>query len=369
MQSFSTHNSGWLSTLRAAGRALIEASSPNAHEERTPRPSDDFATLKREVSELGLLRRDPSSYRWIIARTFALTLLAWSALALARDTALVWLIAPLLAFASGQLVLLAHDAAHHAIFRDDDRNDLLALATINLLNGGSYTWWTASHNAHHARSNYRGLDPDIDYPMFAFDLAQAREKSPTFAPILARQHWLAPFMLAGVALNLRIYGLVHLLTARVRWRERVAFALHWIAYPLAMLSLLGPWRALAMIALHQALFGVYVGSITVANHWAMPMPEPSSLGFVEHQVSTSRNISGKFLADLWFGGLNLQIEHHLFPAMPRENLRHAAPLVQAYCEQHKIPYVERSLLDAYREIYRVMRDVARSVREARGDAR
>ncbi|MFO0559116.1 MAG: acyl-CoA desaturase [Polyangiales bacterium] len=369
MQSFSSPTAGGITAIRAAIRALVDASAPVPVDEDQPRPSDDFATLKREVSERGLLRREPSRYAWIIARTFALTALAWTALVLARGSALVWFVAPLLAFASGQLVLLAHDACHHAIFRDDARNDALGLVAINLLNGGSFTWWTASHNAHHARSNFRQIDPDIDYPMFAFDRAQADEKHRFFEPILARQHWLAWLMLAGVALNLRVYGLVHLLRGRARRAEIAAFALHWTLYPLAMVSLLGGWRALAMIALQQALFGTYVGSITVANHWAMPMPEPGTLGFVAHQVSTSRNISGESLADLWFGGLNLQVEHHLFPSMPRANLRSARASVQAFCEARGIAYVERSITEAYREIYRAMREVARYVRERREGAR
>ncbi len=352
----------WISALREATLALIDASAPAARGEQPARPKDDFGALKREVSALGLLRRRPNLYAAIVARTFSIAAVAWSALALARGSSLVWLTAPLLAFASGQLVLLAHDACHHAVFERREANDWLGLLAINLLNGGSYTWWTASHNEHHARSNYRGADPDIEYPMLAFDPAQADAKHPSFEPILARQHWLLPLLLTGVALNLRIYSAARLLSASVRWRERVAFVAHWVWYPALLVALLGPWRALAMMVLHQALFGVYIGAITMSNHWAMPMPEEGSLGFVEHQVSTSRNITGGALADLCFGGLNKQIEHHLFPSMPRVNLRRATPLVRAHCEAREIEYVERSFTEAVVEIYRAMRGVAQHVR-------
>jgi fatty acid desaturase len=198
--------------------------------------------------------------------------------------------------------------------------------------------------------------------MLAFDDAQADAKHPRARWLLARQHWLVWPMLVGVALNLRVYSAARLLVARVQLRERLAFALHWAWYPAALVALLGPWRAIAMLALHQALFGVYVGSITMANHWGMPMPEDTELGFVAHQVSTSRNVAGGALADLWFGGLNRQIEHHLFPSMPRVNLALARPIVQAHCESHEIEYVERSFAQTYGDIYRAMRSVALHVR-------
>lgn len=364
MQPASSASLRGLTAIRVAIRALVDASAPDLSDDGASRPNDDFAALRQKVSARGLLERSPARYATIIARTAAITAIAWASLALLKSTALWWLPAALLAFASGQLVLLAHDACHHAIFREHARNERLGLLCINLLNGGSYTWWTASHNAHHARSNCRQIDPDIEYPMFAFDRAQADDKRAAFAPLLTRQHWLAPLLLAGVALNLRVYGLAHLIrSSRVARGERLAFALHWLAYPAIVCALLGVGRGLIVIALHQALFGMYVGSITVANHWAMPMPRAGELGFVAHQVSTSRNIVGGALADLWCGGLNRQIEHHLFPAMPRAHLREAAPIVREHCEAQQIAYVERTLLEAYREIYRAMRAVARYVRD------
>jgi fatty acid desaturase len=368
MTQTTARTTGWLDAIRAAARALIAASAPRPREPESNRTSlsarqhDDFGTLKREVRERGLLERGSAKYAWILARTFAIAALAWGTLALTRGSSLCWLAAPLLAFASGQLVLLAHDACHYAIFSRRAPNEWLGLIAINLLNGGSYTWWSASHNEHHARSNNRHADPDIDYPMLAFDRAQADAKHPRARWLLARQHWLVGPMLAGVALNLRVYSAARLLSARVQQRERVAFVLHWVAYPAALVALLGPWRAIAMLALHQALFGVYVGSITMANHWGMPMPDDTELGFVAHQVSTSRNVAGGALADLWFGGLNRQIEHHLFPSMPRVNLAIVRPIVQAHCEAHKIKYVERSFAQTYRDIYDVMRSVALYVR-------
>ncbi|MGH3267264.1 MAG: fatty acid desaturase family protein, partial [Trebonia sp.] len=65
------------------------------------------------------------------------------------------------------------------------------------------------------------------------------------------------------------------------------------------------------------------------------------------QVLTSRNVNGGWLTDAALGGLNYQIEHHLFPSMPQPNLRRAQPLVAAFCAERDVPYAQTSLLASY----------------------
>jgi fatty acid desaturase len=62
------------------------------------------------------------------------------------------------------------------------------------------------------------------------------------------------------------------------------------------------------------------------------------------------------------GGLNYQIEHHLFPTMPRPNLRRAQPLVQGFCSQHGLPYVEAGLFGSYAEAVRHLHAVGAPLR-------
>ena len=68
------------------------------------------------------------------------------------------------------------------------------------------------------------------------------------------------------------------------------------------------------------------------------------------------------LVDLALGGLNYQIEHHLFPSMPRANLRRARPLVRAFCAEHGIPYHETGLVESYRQASAHLHDVGRPLR-------
>jgi len=85
-------------------------------------------------------------------------------------------------------------------------------------------------------------------------------------------------------------------------------------------------------------------------------------GFLQRQVLTSRNVRGGWLTDFALGGLNYQIEHHLFPSMPRVNLRRAQPLIAAFCAEHGLPYAEATLIGSYAEALRHLRTVGQTTR-------
>ena len=322
----------------------------------------EYAALKREIKARGLLTRRPVDYAGKIALTFAIAAAAVTWIALTRQSALVWVGLPLAVLASAQLTLLGHDACHHAVFGSARANDALALLVINLLNGGSHGWWKKSHDEHHARSNDRDLDPDIDYPFLAFSEDQAALKHPRYLPILRRQHWLVPFMMLFVGINMRLYSAAWLARHHHRRAEIVAaLAYYAVTLPL-VLGGLGLGRGAIFLLAHNALFGFYVAAATSANHWGMPMPvESHRLDYVRHQVEGSRNIAGEGLVDFLYGGLNRQIEHHLFPTMPRKNLRAARAVVRAFCIERGVTYHEVSALGAYREMYLTMRRVAHSL--------
>jgi len=80
-------------------------------------------------------------------------------------------------------------------------------------------------------------------------------------------------------------------------------------------------------------------------------------------VRTSRNISGGWWATILMGGLNYQIEHHLFPSMPRPHLRAARILVREHCRSNDVPYVESNLLPSYRTVVRYLNRVGLAARD------
>ena len=101
----------------------------------------------------------------------------------------------------------------------------------------------------------------------------------------------------------------------------------------------------------------------------MPMlAEGEELYFLRRQVLTSRNVRGIRLVDFLLGGLNYQIEHHLFPNMPRPNLRQAQPLVRAFCQEHDLSYSEASMFGSYAEAVRHLHTIGAPLRPTRAVA-
>ena len=128
---------------------------------------------------------------------------------------------------------------------------------------------------------------------------------------------------------------------------------------------LGVWQAVLFIVIHQGLFGLYYASVTASNHKGMPtLGEGDDLDFLRQQVLTSRNVKSHPLIDFWYGGLNFQIEHHLFPNMPRNKLREAQTIVRRFCEEHSIAYSETGLGQSYREILGSLQVASLAARES-----
>jgi fatty acid desaturase len=140
---------------------------------------------------------------------------------------------------------------------------------------------------------------------------------------------------------------------------------HLAGYPAALLLVLSPLQAAAFALVHQGLFGLYLGCSFAPNHKGMPtLSEADELDFLRSQILTSRNVRGSRFVDALLGGLNYQIEHHLFPSMPRPNLRHAQPLVREFCLRHGLPYTEATLLGSYAEALRHLHAVGAPLRFA-----
>ena len=118
-----------------------------------------------------------------------------------------------------------------------------------------------------------------------------------------------------------------------------------------MLSL--GWVWLVTVALSQIFAGLYLACVVAPNHIGMPVwPASAMLPFVEQQLLSSRNVSPSPVNDFFFGGLNYQIEHHLFPSMPRRNFRAARTLVRPFCAQHHLAYTELGVVAVFRLLVR-----------------
>jgi fatty acid desaturase len=152
-----------------------------------------------------------------------------------------------------------------------------------------------------------------------------------------------------------VSGIQRLLRQRNRAAalEAVLLAIHASLFLTCVFWVLSPLKALAFFAVQQSVFSVYLGCSFAPNHKGMPIIEPGAeLSFAQRQVVTARNIRGGRFTDLLLGGLNYQIEHHLFPTMPRPNLARAQGIVRAFCLDNDFGYCEDSLFGSYRQTIR-----------------
>ena len=323
-------------------------------------PASDYRVLFGRVSAARLLDRRPGLYVARMVLTVAALAVAWAALFAVGDTWASLGVAPILGFAFTQVAFLGHDAGHNQIFPSRRANRLVGLVSGNLLTGLSFGWWVPKHNAHHAHPNVVGQDPDIGAGAvalsFTAEIANNRRGAGRF---LARnQAWLFFPLLLLEGAGLHISGVDHVIRRRNRSAatEAALLAMHGALDLAAVLWVLSPLRALAFLVVQQGVFGFYLGCSFAPNHKGMPvLNDDSDLGFVRRQVLTSRNVTGGWFVAFLFGGLNYQIEHHLFPAMPRRNLPRARTIVRAFCTEHDIAYGEDSLVGSYRQALRYLK--------------
>src|SRR5580658_7761022 len=305
-----------------------------------------YAQLSRQVKQAGLMDRRPGRYAWRIAAVAALLAAGWAAFVLVGDSWWQLAVAVPLAIVFTQLGFLGHDAGHRQISASRRTSYVLGILLGNLGIGMSYGWWVGKHNRHHAHPNTEDADPDIMLSVLAFTAGQAGRGRGLFRILFRWQAYLFFPLLLGEAIGLRASSIRSLAgkAGRRQLAEIVLLALHLAGYLTVVFLVLSPVRAVVFVVVQQGLFGVYLGASFAPNHKGMPiLTADDNSDFLRRQVLTSRNVRGGWLTDLALGGLNYQIEHHLFPSMPSPNLRRAQPLIAEFCRQHEVPYCQASL--------------------------
>ncbi|WP_349898110.1 fatty acid desaturase family protein [Parafrigoribacterium soli] len=314
-------------------------------------PTTEYSALLRTVRDAGLLRRRTGFY----LTTFSILCLALvgaiTGFVLLGDSWYQLLIAGALGIILTQFAFLAHEAAHRQVFTSGKANDLAGRMLANLFVGISYSWWMTKHSRHHANPNILGKDPDIERDFVSFTPEDAARARGLYAWATKRQGYLffPALMLEGI--NLHILGFKTVFgSGKVdkRWLEITMLLTRISAYLAVIFLFLPLGMAFAFIGVQVAVFGVYMGATFAPNHKGMPiLAHDSKVDFLRRQVLTSRNIKGNWLMDTFMGGLNYQIEHHLFPNMPRPHLSKAQQIAKEYCATHKVLYTETTLTQSY----------------------
>ena len=328
--------------------------------------SRDFAELSKTIRNAGLLRRRYGYYTLKIGLNMLAFAGGWVAFVQVGDSWWQLLVAVFFAVMFGQLSFIGHDAGHKQIFRNGRANDVVGFWHGGMV-GLSYASWMDQHRRHHTNPNHEDDDPDIHIPAIAFTAEQAAERRGFF-------RWMAKYQAFLFFPLLLLEGFsLHVGSVKALWRKdlksrKVEIGLlvgHFSAYLTAVFLVLSPLTGIVFILVHQCLWGVYMGCSFAPGHKGMPtLTAGHKLDFLRKQVLTSRNVRGGRLVDFALGALNYQVEHHLFPSMPRPNLRRAQPIVRAFCARKDIEYSQCGWLRTYGYVLQHLHAVGAPLRMA-----
>jgi fatty acid desaturase len=348
----------------AAPQALSAARGGQA-----ARFTSTYGALSKEVRDAGLLRR---AYGYYLTTAVALAVALGGIVAgfvLLGDSWFQLLIAAALGLVLTQLAFLTHETAHRQVFASGPLNDRVGRLLANAVVGISYSWWMTKHTRHHANPNQVGKDPDVAPGVISFTEEAAAEHRGFLGAITRRQGWLFFPLLTLEGLNLHVTAVRSLLSGppedrAARRRELVTILVRLTVYVAVVFWVLPLGLGFAFLGVQLAVFGVYMGATFAPNHKGMAMiPAGSRIDFLSKQVLTSRNVRGGAWMSVLMGGLNLQVEHHLFPSMPRPHLARARVIVREHCARLGMPYTETSLLASYAIVVRYLNRVGLAARD------
>jgi len=285
-----------------------------------------------------------------------------------------WFIASLF-FGIGyqQLGWLGHDACHHGLTSNRKLNNFLGYIFGNVLSGYSVNWWKDRHNTHHAITNVLDSDPDIDnLPLFVWsehDIPRAATWTGLARSILPYQHYYFVPWTSTLKLIWCLQSVIFLQQPEVHNRsylkslpaEKATIVLHWVilAYVLSLMPSFG--AGLLFFLISEFIGGAGIALIVFMNHYAceqLPKSEGKEADFLELQLHGTKNVNPGIFMDWFAGGLNYQVEHHLFPTIPRHNLSKVKPVVEAFCKEYELPYMSFSYGECLTSVLKRLETVA-----------
>ncbi|KAF8379625.1 hypothetical protein HHK36_029066 [Tetracentron sinense] len=287
--------------------------------------------------------------------------------------------AALMGFVWIQGAWVGHDAGHYQVMTSRGINRFAGIIIGNLLTGLSIGWWKWNHNTHHIACNSLDFDPDIQHmPFFVVSSSffyslksHYYDRKMTFDSIarflVSYQHWTFYFIMPFARINLFAQTIGFLLLKKKvphRAQEILGVLAYWIWYPL-LVSCLPTWgERLMFVLLNFSVTALQHVQFTL-SHWStyVYVGPPCGSDWFEKQTKGSLDIDCSTWMDWFHGGLQFQVEHHLFPRLPRCHLRSICPLVRDLCKKHGLPYNSVSFWEANVRTIATLRSAAMEARD------
>ncbi len=342
----------------------------------------DVQEMRRKLQKLRLFDSSKLYYAFKFLSTSAICWLAVSILLFAPNNPLAVLTAAVtLAVFWQQCGWLAHDFLHHQVFAKRGWNNVGGLIIGNLYQGFSVNWWKNKHNHHHAVPNVTdapsGGDPDIATMPILFwsEKLFEGEDLDKFPKWMLRNQWLLYWPILCMAriswlIQSAQYQLLPVnpnVTSKLMYYTEISILAAHHALYLALVSNIPTWPlALLFVLVSQSLGGLFIGIVFTVGHNAMEVfteKELRSIDFVRLQVKTTRDVTPHWFTDWFCGGLNYQVEHHIWPTIPRHNLPKAASILQEFCLKHDITYSMETLIEGNRQVCELLAKLSHNAKK------
>uniref|UniRef100_A0A7S2TJF5 Cytochrome b5 heme-binding domain-containing protein n=1 Tax=Lotharella oceanica TaxID=641309 RepID=A0A7S2TJF5_9EUKA len=332
--------------------------------------------LRQKLVDEGFFSTDRSFYQWYAVRLIALFSLCLSLTLWSKSVYWKLLGAIFLGLFWHQGMLLGHDLCHNSV--NGRKLDYFIAQMLVSLFGISSSWWKASHNNHHIVTNAVEHDADIQHlPFFVVDSEYFKSIWSTwhkrimdfddFSNLMVRNQAVLFYPIMMVArVYLYIQSVVYLATGRISERrgfEIASFSLFYVWFP-ALICQLPTWGTMAAyFFISHAVAGILHVQICI-SHFPMPTymnmeMENDSEAFFKTQLVTSLDVTCPWYMDWFHGGLQFQVEHHLFPHIPRHNLRKVQPIIKEFCEEMGWKHHSVSFFEANRMVVNHLYEVSK----------
>ncbi|XP_063584098.1 acyl-CoA 6-desaturase isoform X3 [Pongo abelii] len=254
---------------------------------------------------------------------------------------------------------LQHDYGHLSVYRKPKWNHLVHKFVIGHLKGASANWWNHRHFQHHAKPNIFHKDPDVNMlHVFVLGEWQPIEYGKKKLKYLPYNHQHEYFFLIGPPLLIPMYFQYQIIMTMIvhkNWVDLAWAISYYIRFFITYIPFYGILGALLFLNFIRFLESHWFVWVTQMNHIVMEIDQEAYRDWFSSQLTATCNVEQSFFNDWFSGHLNFQIEHHLFPTMPRHNLHKIAPLVKSLCAKHGIEYQEKPLLRALLDIIRSLK--------------
>ncbi|XP_047174740.1 delta(8)-fatty-acid desaturase 2-like [Vigna umbellata] len=346
--------------------------------------SSDYRKLHSKLSELNLFER--KGHTTLILLSLILTLLPLCVCGVVfSDSTFVHLLSgALIGFLWIQSGWIGHDSGHYNVMLNRRFNRVAQILSGNVLAGISIAWWKWNHNAHHIACNSLDFDPDLQHlPFFVVSskffnslTSQFYDRKLNFDSLarflVSYQHWTYYPVMCFARVNLFAQSFFLLLSNRKvesRGIELLGLLAFWVWYPLLVSFLPNWWERVLFVVVSFSVTGIQHVQFCL-NHFSSKvyLGPPSGGDWFEKQTNGTLDVSCSAWMDWFHGGLQFQVEHHLFPRLPRCHLRKIAPLVKDLCKKHNLPYNCVSFWKANVLTIQTLRNAALQARDGSGPA-